>query len=288
MIPSSSSRRGRSPRPGTSTPSSGASKRPTTHRTPRPGRAPARPGEHGGCNSSPRCPGDVAKRPSKASRRPAPARLAAVLRRRRQSGAVLARRRSAGDAPAAGRRQRPLPRPSPPSFVGRRRAPRCHPGEAAAWTGSHHHPSRQEATPGAVLGDFGGRGSPTRGPEHVLPARLRRVLGSAPTGRATRAGDSRRGALHLRRGAAPAVPIRAPGEGARRRSASPGTPGPEPQGGQRWFHLYPAARVTHERSPALDAPPPELERDVRRLPLDGSPQGLRPRDRAIRHHVRRD
>ena len=54
---------------------------------------------------------------------------------------------------------------------------------------------------------------------------------------------------------------------------------PKAQGGQRWFHLYPDERITHDRSAALDGAEPELELHVRRLPLDQPPAQLRPGDR---------
>ena len=54
---------------------------------------------------------------------------------------------------------------------------------------------------------------------------------------------------------------------------------PKAQGGQRWFHLYPARTITHDRPAALDRAEPELELHVRRLPLDQPAAQLRPRHR---------
>ena len=60
---------------------------------------------------------------------------------------------------------------------------------------------------------------------------------------------------------------------------------PRAEGGQRWFHLYPGQNVSPPGRAALDAPEPELELHVRRVPLDGRPEELRPQDPPLRHHL---
>ena len=68
---------------------------------------------------------------------------------------------------------------------------------------------------------------------------------------------------------------RSPAAGSRR-SAWPGTRGPARQGGQRWFHLYPDVTLRPPDSVALDGPRADVELPVRRVPLDGSPEAVRP------------
>jgi tetratricopeptide (TPR) repeat protein len=129
-----------------------------------------------------------------------------------------------------------------PDYVGGAFCGRCHAEQARLWAGSHHDLAMQPATPATVLGDFGNarfdyfgltsrfvrRGDRfvvnTDGPDGKLADfdikytfgvyPLQQYLIEFPDGRLQALGiawDSR----------------------------------PKPQGGQRWFHLYPKERIGH-------------------------------------------
>jgi tetratricopeptide (TPR) repeat protein len=132
---------------------------------------------------------------------------------------------------------------SRPDFVGRQVCASCHAAQEKLWQDSHHDLAMQEATAATVLGDFSGKefthaGTTSRffrkddrfmvrtdGPDGKLAdyeisytfgvAPLQQYLVAFPGGRLQALGiawDAR----------------------------------PQEQGGQRWFHLYPDERITHD------------------------------------------
>ena len=137
----------------------------------------------------------------------------------------------------------PRPAAPPATFVGGAACASCHAAETQAWRGSHHQLAMQPATDSTVLGDFqdatftyGGVASRffrrdgafmvrTDGPDGQLAdykisyafgvAPLQQYLVEFPGGRMQALGiawDAR----------------------------------PRAEGGQRWFHLYPGERITHD------------------------------------------
>ena len=137
----------------------------------------------------------------------------------------------------------PKPAAPPATFVGGEACASCHAAETQAWRGSHHQLAMQPATDSTVLGDFqdatftyGGVASRffrrdgafmvrTDGPDGQLAdykisyafgvAPLQQYLVEFPGGRMQALGiawDAR----------------------------------PRAEGGQRWFHLYPGERITHD------------------------------------------
>lgn len=134
---------------------------------------------------------------------------------------------------------------SPPRFLGRAACASCHPAQAEAWSASHHACSMQQASPATTLGDFADatftyagttttfyrRGDAllvrTDGPGGVLGEhQVRFTLGVAPLQQLLvdlPGGSGRLQALGIAWDARPRA-----------------------EGGQRWFHLYPEQRVTHD------------------------------------------
>ena len=63
---------------------------------------------------------------------------------------------------------------------------------------------------------------------------------------------------------------------------------PKKEGGQRWFHLYPNERVTHDDELHWTRPAQNWNLHVRRLPFDGPAEKLRARGRSIQHELGRN
>ena len=62
---------------------------------------------------------------------------------------------------------------------------------------------------------------------------------------------------------------------------------PRDAGGQRWFPLYPDVDAARPRSPPLDGAGADVELPVRRVPLDGPPEAVRPGVEPLRDDVGR-
>ena len=130
----------------------------------------------------------------------------------------------------------PGPTPAAARFVGTDTCGGCHARELGLWKGSHHQLAMQPATDATVLGDFNHAGFAHDG---VTTSFFRR--GKDFFVRT----DGADGALHDYRiaftfGVAPLQQYLIPFPGGRLQALGIAwTAGRAPQGGQRWFHLYP-------------------------------------------------
>jgi tetratricopeptide (TPR) repeat protein len=158
-------------------------------------------------------------------------------------GAIACRRAEHPSATASGRDpSASAARVESAAYVGRGSCARCHADAVKSWEGSHHDLAMQEATPATVLGDFANAtftyaGTTTRFSEHdgryvvrtdgpdgvVRDYDVAYVFGVYPLQQYLIGfPDGRYQALSVAWDARP-----------------------KPEGGQRWFHLYPDDKVTH-------------------------------------------
>ncbi|MCW5803941.1 MAG: tetratricopeptide repeat protein [Deltaproteobacteria bacterium] len=126
-------------------------------------------------------------------------------------------------------------------FVGAAACASCHPGEAAAWTGSHHQLAMQPANASTVLADFAGASFTHDGVASTFSRR-----GGAYVVRT----DGPDGGLHdydvkYTFGVAPLQQYLVAFPGGRLQSPEVAWDSrPAAAGGQRWFHLYPGEHLT--------------------------------------------
>lgn len=127
-------------------------------------------------------------------------------------------------------------------FVGADSCKQCHPAEFAAWQGSHHGLAMQEANAQTVLGDFNN----TTFKHHELETRFFQREGQfmvntdGPDGRLT---DY---PIRYTFGVTPLQQYLIEFPGGRFQALSIAWDSrPKSEGGQRWFHLYPADKMDH-------------------------------------------
>ncbi len=130
-----------------------------------------------------------------------------------------------------------------PPYVGREVCARCHRAAAQAWAGSHHDFAMQEATPGIVLGDFDDAEFTYAGVRTRFSRRGDRFIVNTD-GPGGKLADFE---IEYAFGADPLQQylIELPGGRLQALSIAWDTR-PREAGGQRWFHLYPGERITHE------------------------------------------
>jgi len=136
------------------------------------------------------------------------------------------------------------PTPGGAAYVGRTVCAGCHAAQDTAWRGSHHDLAMQQAREETVLGDFDGASSTSHGVRSVFSRRGDRfvVRTDGPDG------TLRDYEVAYTFGVYPLQQylIALPGGGGRYQALSVAWDArPRAQGGQRWFHLYPAERVDH-------------------------------------------
>ena len=147
-----------------------------------------------------------------------------------------------------GTRREPQPQSLPivaaARYIGSDACASCHRREADEWRTSQHRDAMADANDESVLGRFDGSTFSYAGnDEHVLEAR-RRFL--SENGRPRRTACRLPGEIHLWSCThCSSISSSSRTDGCRCRQ-SHGTPGPRSEGGQRWFHLYPQERITHD------------------------------------------
>ena len=131
-----------------------------------------------------------------------------------------------------------------PEYVGRESCGGCHVDEVRRWHGSQHDQAMQTATAETVLGDFNGA-------EFVYNGIASRFL-KGDDGRFTVRTDGPDGELHdypvkYTFGVSPLQQYLVEFPGGRLQALSIAwDTRPQADGGQRWFHLYPDDKVTHD------------------------------------------
>jgi predicted CXXCH cytochrome family protein len=127
-------------------------------------------------------------------------------------------------------------------FVGHAACAECHPSEAASWRGSHHALAMEPASDSTVLGDFSGATFTGHGVTSTFSRR---------DGAHTVRTDGPDGSLATYRiaytfGVEPLQQYLVDfGRGRFQALGIAWDSRPKPQGGQRWFHLYPHERMDH-------------------------------------------
>ncbi len=168
-------------------------------------------------------------------------------------------------------------RPVVATYVGSERCEGCHPGETAAWRPSNHAQAMQGATrrpcsatsatppsstgarPGASSGKANGSWSPPRGrTARMHDYEVAYTFGVEPLQQ------------YL---------VAFPGGRLQALSAAWDTRA------KRWFHVNPGPAASARRLAPLDAARAELERDVRRLPLDDVRKGYDPEQDSVPDHL---
>jgi hypothetical protein len=167
----------------------------------------------------------------------------------------------------------------PVAYVKSAACAECHPTQHRQWAGSHHDLAMQPATPETVRGDFNDVRMNHRG----MTSRFFKRDGKFFVNTEGPAGKSADFEISYTFGrAAPAVSRRVPWWP---------PSGPHHRLGYRKEALVPSLpeRALLPRRPApLDGALPELECDVRRLPLDGSEEELRSGDGDLQDGLERD
>lgn len=132
---------------------------------------------------------------------------------------------------------------APPTFVGRARCEPCHAEETRRWTGSHHDLAMQEATEETVLGRFDG----TTFTQHGVTTTFARRDGKFVMRTDGPGGSLEEFEVAYTFGVAPLQQYLLPLPGGRLQAATVAwDTRPAAEGGQRWFHLHPDERHTHD------------------------------------------
>jgi predicted CXXCH cytochrome family protein len=130
-----------------------------------------------------------------------------------------------------------------PDYVGRKVCTNCHSEQAAQWSGSHHDLAMQEATTETVLGNFNNASLTQFGVTSTFYRKdgQYRVRTEGPDGKLQ---DY---PIRYTFGVDPLQQYLIEFPGGRLQALSLAWDArPRDQGGQRWFHLYPDERITHD------------------------------------------
>lgn len=135
------------------------------------------------------------------------------------------------------------PASAPATYVGRTQCARCHQAQDTAWQGSHHDLAMQDATPATVLGNFDGATFTYNGITSRFTVRDGKyvVRTDGPDGQLA---DFTVAYVF---GVYPLQQYLIGLPGGRYQALSIAWDArPRAQGGQRWYHLYPGEKVTHD------------------------------------------
>ncbi len=165
------------------------------------------------------------------------------------------------------------------AFVGSRACASCHAEQAADWSRSQHRAAMATANDTTVLGDFNDArftyaGTTTR----VLPARRQVLRPHRRTGRQAR---RLRGEVHVRRRSRFSSISSSLPDGRLQALSIAWDSRPKSQNGQRWFHLYPNERVTHDDELHWTQPSQNWNFMCADCHSTGAAQELRSRHRSI-------